>query len=143
MTVELKILLNVSSNMDEIRDTVAKLVGHPLSRVEDDMGVSFTTKALCIEWMLYGDHGFEDDCGIEFTKYEYVLDLIPLDAGPDLAAYDLMYEGAALFMAYQLSRVLGCRTLVVRNLTRKVAAYSSGRRQTLENSSKALSLERS
>ena len=75
-------------------------------------------------------------------KYEYVLDLVPLDAGPDLATYDLMYEGAALFMAYQLSRVLGCRTLLVRNLARKVAAYSSGRRQAIERSSKALSLER-
>jgi hypothetical protein len=142
MTASLLILLNVSSNMDELRNTVDKLVGNPLSRVENDTGVTFTTKALCIEWVLYGEHDFEDDCGVEFTKYEYVLDLIPLDAGPDLATYDLMYEGAALFMAYQLSRVLGCRTLVVRNLARKVAAYSSGRRQTLESSSKPISLER-
>ena len=142
MTVELHILLNVSSNLDEVRDTVARLVGHPLSRVDNDQGVTFATKALCIEWVLYGEHDFEDDSGIEFTKYEYVLDLIPLDAGPDLAAYDLMYEGAALFIAYQLSRVLGCRTLVVRNLTRKVAAYSRGRRQPIESSSNAVSLER-
>jgi len=49
MTASLLILLNVSSNVDELRDTVDKLVGHPLSRVDNDMGVTFATKALCIE----------------------------------------------------------------------------------------------
>jgi hypothetical protein len=138
MTASLLILLNGSSNLDEIRNTVDKLLGHPLTKVEN----TFATKALSIEWVLYDDHDFDDDCDIEFTKYPYVLDLIPLDAGPDLATFDLMYESAALFMAYQLSRVLGCHTLVVRNLARSVAAYSSGRRQIVENRSMAVSFER-
>ena len=142
MTIDLDIFINVSSNIDAIRNIVDRLVGHPLSRVERDTHITFKTRALCIDWVLYENNGLEDDNGIEFTKYEYQLSLLTLNAGPDLTTYDLMYEGAAFFMAYRLSLELECHTLVVRNLAKKVAAYSSGRVENIESGSRGTVLER-
>ena len=130
MTIDLHVLLNSGSDIEVIRSVVGRMVGSLLEPAKNGNG-AVVANALCIDWVLYGNHNVEDDNGIEFTKFAHVLKLDPLNAGPNLATYDVMYEKAALFMAYILSHQLGCRTLVVRGLVRKVAAYDNGREEAI------------
>ncbi len=122
----LSVFLDCAVGIEAVQDALANIVGHSFHKNESDVGVRCSTRALCIEWRLFRDHGLEDDCGIEFSEYDYQLQLVPLQQGQELAEFDSMYEGVTSFVASKLSRALECRSLVVANLQRKVAAFGPG-----------------
>lgn len=125
MTTPLSLFLDTNARYDLVENAIVGILGHPLSRVELDVGVVHKTSALCIEWLLFRNHGLEDDCGIKFSEYEYQLQLVPIQQGQELPEFDAMYAGCAVFVASRLARSLKCRTLVIANLQREVAAYAA------------------
>jgi hypothetical protein len=122
-TKPLSVFLDGTCEIDVVRDALAAIVGHQLLGLEDEEGVTYRTRALSIEWLVYRAHGLDDDCGIAFSEYSYQLQLIPLQEGQELPEFNAMYEGVASFVASKLSLSLGCRALVVANLQRKVAVF--------------------
>ncbi|XXX74356.1 hypothetical protein WMF30_42595 [Sorangium sp. So ce134] len=102
---------------------VVELLGCSLVKEELDVGTLHRGRFLDTEVVLLGDHGLDDDCGINFTEYAYQVQLTAFDAGMRLSSYDRMFESVAVYVAERLSGRLGCRTQVVANLQRTVATF--------------------
>lgn len=118
------VFLKVALDLEGVRDAVAAIVGRPLIPMKNRLGETiYGATVFWIELHLVGHHHFEDDSGIEFSRYEYWLELIPLRAGEGMAGYDAMYEGMALFLAARLSKTMSWPTLVVFNLQSAIASF--------------------
>ena len=124
MTQPLSLFLDSTAGIEVVRDAVASIIGHPFARQDNNTGAIYKSIAFCIEWVFYGNHELVDDCGIEFSQYEYQLQMMPFWMSPEQAEYDSFYERCALFVASRLSVTLACRILVVANLQHKVATFS-------------------
>lgn len=123
MTSRLSLFLDVSTEIGVVKGAITEVLGHSFSVIESDMGTIYATTAFCIEWRLFEDHGLEDDCGIAFSQYRYQLMLTPLRHGAAESFFEAMYNSCAAFMAATISTSLACRTLIVANLQRQVAAF--------------------
>ncbi len=78
--------------------------------------------------------GSLDDAALAlpFTQYQYQIDLIRLDVSAPVASFDAMYSSLAIYLAGRLSLALECRTIVVLNLQRILAAFESGIVQSVD-----------
>lgn len=127
MPTRMSVFLRNPGTLDNVKDTLAEILGHPLDQRDRGVGLVYTTSALDVEVRLFDEHGLEDDCGIAFTSYEYQLDLIPLESGLPVERFEPLYNALAEFLAARLSHSLSCQSIVVANLQRQVARFGGGR----------------
>jgi hypothetical protein len=116
-----EIFINYAGGEANAVRAVSEIVGRSLEREDRDIGTIHRCRAFEVEIALWGDHGLEDDSGIEFTKYDYQLNLNAFRMSA--LAYEALYDAISLYLAERLSETLACETLVVENLERKVAVF--------------------
>src|SRR5215204_1121859 len=104
------VFVNYEGTEDECIRTLRDIVGHALEREELDTGRVYRCRAFDVELVFYGDHGFEDDLGIELTKYAYYLGLTAFSVGLAVPAFESLYDAMSLFLAESLSNRLKCET---------------------------------
>lgn len=124
----LSIFLDSGSDTRALADAIAGIVGTAFTKRELDSGTTYRTIAFSTEFLLYGDHGMEDDSGILFSAQTHELQCIPLRPGAEDPEFFPLYESVVLFLAARISREASSRCLVVKNLQEPVAEYHSGRR---------------
>ena len=122
-TKPLSIFIGHSGDEKLLLGELAELLGQSLKREEPEVGPIHRGRVVDTEITLVDDHGLDDDCGIEFSRYEYQLALTGFDAGLRMASFAAMYMALAAFLAEKLSSRLRCRTMVVENLQRQVVAF--------------------
>lgn len=122
-TKPLSIFIDHSGDETLLLGELAELLGQSLKREDPDVGPIHRGRVVDTELTLVGDHGLDDDCGIEFSRYEYQLALTAFDVGLRMASFAAMYKTLAPFLAEKLSARLRCRTIVVENLQREVVAF--------------------
>lgn len=122
MTPPLSIFIQSKKDVGAVIAAVAEMLGHDLSATHLDTGTIYECTVLHIDWILFGEHGLEDDT-VDFTDYSYQLDLVPNKPHMFSPYYDQMYDSCAKFVAASLASSLGCRTIVVAKLQRMVASF--------------------
>ncbi|XXY48758.1 hypothetical protein WME91_53015 [Sorangium sp. So ce269] len=105
-------------------NVLAEVLGCSLIREDRDVGTLYRRKVLDIEFVLFSDHGLDDDCDIRFTSCNYQLNITAFDVGLCTSSYGRMYESISVFIAERLSARLGSRTEVVANLQKSVIAFA-------------------
>lgn len=123
MPQPLGLLIGFSGDLQELVVALQDIVGHAFVREALDVGVVYRLRALDTEFVLVDEHGLDDDCGIEFSAFEFMLDLTPFSVGAAVPGYGALYESMAKFLGARLCSRLPCRVVVVANLQREVARY--------------------
>lgn len=117
------IFINCEHHQQRIADAVGEILGQELVAHALEVGLVHRCRVLDIEFSLFGDHGLEDDGGIEFTRYTHQLRQVAFEVGLRARTFAAVYESISLFLAERTSSILGCETIVVENLQRKVAEF--------------------
>lgn len=123
MLKPLSVFVGHRGELEEVLRALAEIVGQEFARESHDAGVVYRCRAFDTEFSLVNDHGLDDDCGIEFSRYGFQLSLRAFSIGQHAPGYEAMYEGLALFLGARLSSRLRCTTIVVVNLQREVARF--------------------
>ena len=116
----LDLFINYDGEIDDIAEKIGELLGIELIKNHNEFGVIYKFIAFNIEFLLYGEHGMEDDQGIAFTDYNYQMQLIKLRIGEKYKMYNAIYENMARFLTEKLAYDLGARTMLVENLSKVV-----------------------
>lgn len=123
MDSELSVFVDSVAPLAEVRTALVQIVGPDFDVRERDVGTLYCASILDIRWELVAADGYEDDAGIPFTRYLHQLMLVPLHPGCLAAGFAAMYEAIARYVGERLAVVLGCRTILVANLQRQLAAF--------------------
>ncbi|HTI72789.1 MAG TPA: hypothetical protein VMF06_22640 [Candidatus Limnocylindria bacterium] len=99
--------------------------------IEPKMGVNGFDQPICcwdlccITFRFGKEHGFENDCGMDFESFEYECWLGPsMWSGLNEEA-DGLAKGMALMLGKYLSLKLKCRVMVVNNVQTLMAEYNA------------------
>ena len=117
------IFIRYADGESEVVRAIGEIVGQALTRKDTDGRPVYFCRVFDVDFTLVGDHGIVDDCGIEFTRYQYELMVDALGVRIQIAGYNTMYEGMTTFLTERLSVVLQCETLLVENLQHEVAVF--------------------
>jgi len=120
------LFLNYMGAVDEVANEISKLFRIELTKKQDEFGDKYSFYFMDIEFLLYGDHGLEDDCGIIFTDYNYQIQIIKLNYAMKHETYSDMYSKIAMFLTERLSRALNANAMLVDNLQHLVAKIDVG-----------------
>lgn len=123
MTSPLSIFVEYRGDEADLIREAAAILATSFDREELDVGPIHRSRILDTEFVLYGDHGLDDDAGIRFSEYNYQIRMTPFRVGTHAKAFDGLYRNMALFLAERLSTQLNCKTLVVENLQHCVAEF--------------------
>ena len=113
---KLNLFMNYNGKIEDIAKVISELLKIELVKDADDFGENYMFRFLDIEFVLYGDHGLEDDCGIVFSDYNYEMQMIKLRIGQEYDYYDDMYEKTAMFLMEKLSKTFNANVMLVDNL---------------------------
>ena len=117
------LLIECNIAFEEMVSNLEKVFRTTLEVNQTDLGKRCQFYCFDMEFYLYSEHGLEDDMGIEFSKYNYVLNLYKLIRGGESKAYLKMYDSIALYYAEKISQTLKVNTLLVDDLQRKVSEF--------------------
>ena len=121
----LSIFFNPGGTLEEIVEFLGEVVGHPFRKEHTELGPVFRTTALCIELLVFDDHGLEDDQGIAFTDFSSHLQLIPLRTGERIQRFEQMYQEPGHFLAANLASITNRPTILAENLQKIIASFES------------------
>jgi hypothetical protein len=124
MSKPMSVFIDFRGDEDVLLSVLVEILGCSLRKEDREVGTLYRCKLLDTEFVLFDNHGLDDDCGISFTAYSYELDLIAFDVGLRTSSYDQMYESIAVFIAERLCARLGSRTQIVANLQKLVATFA-------------------
>ena len=114
---KLNLFINYVNDIDDIAKEISELLGITLKKETNEFGENYYMfRFLDIEFVLYGDHGLEDDCGIIFSAYNYEMQMIKLRSGEKYKSYDDMYDKTAMFLMEKLSGAFNTDVMLVDNL---------------------------
>jgi len=113
---KLDLFINYKGSIEDIAREISTLLGIELTKDIDDFGENYMFRFLEIEFVLYGNHGLEDDCGIVFSDYDYEMQMIKLRSGEKYRHYDEMYEKMAMFLMEKLAKALDSNVMLVDKL---------------------------
>ena len=118
----LDIFINYDGDIDDIADKISELLGVELLKEFDEaLEVQrYKFMFLDIEFVLFDNHELEDDCGINFSEYNYALAMIKLRSGEKIKSYNEMYNNMAVFLTEKLSLAFSSNVMLVDNLQRIV-----------------------
>jgi hypothetical protein len=123
MLKPLSVFVGHRGELEEVLRALAEIVGQQFTRENLDVGAAYRCRAFDTEFTLVSDHGLDDDCGIEFSRYGFQLSLRAFSIGQHTPGYEAMHDSLALFLGARLSSRLRCMTIVVANLQREVARF--------------------
>lgn len=123
MSVEMNLFFNAPGELDEVMAALGSLLGIELQRVEDDDNPRYEYRGLGVELIGFRAADFEDSMGIPFSRYDFVLDVLPIRAkAPEEYWWNLTYY-TAMYCFGRITSDLGWPSIVVRNLQRLEARF--------------------
>lgn len=122
---DIQILIGTSATYPTTISTLSSLLGPKLRPTGADR-TSVWIRLLGIEFILF-ENTLENDQGIPFESYQFVLDLVRLTIGANVDEYAHHMRASANFLAVELSKSLTGETRVVENLQTTLAVYEKGR----------------
>jgi len=118
----LDLFINYDGNIDDIVKEIRELLGIEQIKKTDEFGAVYMFRFLDIEFVLYGDHELEDDCGIAFSDYNYQLQILKLYSGEKYKSYENIYNNVATYLMEKLSYAFNSNVMLVDNLQSIVAS---------------------
>jgi len=112
----LDLFINYDGDIDDIAEEISVLLGIELKKEVEEDEEWYMFRVLEIEFVLYGNHGLEDDCGINFSDYNYQMQMIKLRSGEKCKSYNDMYDKTAMFLMEKLSLAFNANVMLVDNL---------------------------
>ena len=117
------LFINYKGCIEDVAKEISGLFGIELKKETNEFGENYYMfRFLDIEFVLYGEHGLEDDCGIVFSEYNYQIQIIKLRSGEKYKSYNDMYDKTAMFLMEKLSKALESNTMLVDNLQKVVSS---------------------
>jgi len=111
------LFINYDGDIEDIAKEISELFEIELTKkIGEDSREKYIFRFFEIEFVLFGDHELEDDCGIVFSDYGYELSMIKLRSGEKYRAYDNLYENMAIFLTERLSYAFNTNVMLVDNL---------------------------
>jgi hypothetical protein len=103
-------------NLSSVSECIANIIGHPLTMCQQVNGNLFTAECFGLDIQVYENDGYEDDCGIPFTAYSFVINIKyiggMLDPDDDSIALQLL---TGKHIGRYCRRFLTAEYMVVRN----------------------------
>lgn|SRR5262249_42711758 len=106
-----------------IAASLGELIGHELQERIAEIGNLYETTIMGVNVYIYDEPGLEDDCGIEFSKYRYVINYKRYSGSVESGYQIDLCHILALISASVISRKLNCECLVVDNLQAVVQSF--------------------
>ena len=120
------LFINYDGEIEEIAEEISELLGIRLEKQVNGFDEDYYMfRAFEIEFVLYADHGMEDDCGIAFSEYNYQMQMLKLRSGERYKSYDDIYKSMAEFLTEKISLELSSSVMLVDNLSRIILASRS------------------
>jgi hypothetical protein len=114
----LSLFIDYDGNIEDIAEKTSELLGVKLTKEIDEIVDvhRYIFRFLDIEFILFDNHELEDDCGIAFSEYNYVLDIIKLYSGEKYKMHDDVYNNISLLLTEKLSHAFSSNVMLVDNL---------------------------
>ena len=113
----LDLFINYDGKIEDIADEIGGLLGMKLKKETNEFGeYRYMFRCLEIEFVLYGNHGLDDDCGIMFSDYNYQMQILKLYSGEKYKSYDTIYNNVAILLMEKLSLAFNATAILVDNL---------------------------
>ena len=121
MATVTSLFIRSNGTLAGLASAIEKKLGIQFRAEQDDIGVRLVCNSLCITLVMFGEHGLEDDMGIDFSSYQYELD-IEIDrqnVADDVC--DLLQQNMTLLLFSKLRGQLSLECIAVANLQRVLA----------------------
>jgi len=113
----LDLFISYDGKIEDIADEIGELLGMKLKKETNEFGeYYYMFRCLEIEFVLYGSHGLDDDCGIMFSDYNYQMQILKLYSGEKYKSYDTIYNNIAILLMEKLSLAFNATAILVDNL---------------------------
>ena len=110
------ILIDDTVNLIDIVDSISPLLNIKFNHDNQPNGVVFNSVIGNERIYIYGDHDLEDDCGIKFSEYEYVISVESIKKYGDEAKITKIRQGLCYKIASLLRKKYHCNLLVIEDL---------------------------
>lgn len=108
-------------NIKILLSELSVLFAVPYDSITTDYGPIFRFRVLGQEIDVFNEHGLEDDCGIEFSKYPLEIRIQSLNLPVNATLLAQIRENIALLVAEVLVSNLSCEYVIADNLQQKIA----------------------
>ena len=123
MADRFEILVRKCSSIERLVEAVSLFLRHPLERRTDAEWILYKGLAVGFEISIYKADVFENDNGIEFDKYPFIVSIRGLSAMNNAQYFDEWFRLFALMLADIVSQHLVCECLVLKNLFYTIQAF--------------------
>jgi len=124
MAKNLSIFVESGVRIQQVVSFMSSLVGHEFNDTSDDTGTRYQAETFTTLFVLYDDHGFENDQGITFSKYDTVIGFQRAAFCSEEDTYSQWLLTTALFIANKISNAFHCEVIVVSNLQILVKTFN-------------------
>jgi hypothetical protein len=125
MSVDMNLFFKAPAGLDDVAAALQSVLGVELTLMQDGENRRYEYRGLGIELVCFRAEGFEDSVGIPFSRYDFVLDVVPVREDVDEEVWwNLMYR-TAMYCFDRITRSLKWPTIVVHDL-QKVEAFFEG-----------------
>ena len=123
MSVQMSIFFTSPGTLDAATAELQSLLGIRLELVPDAEEPRYEYQGLGIELVCFSAAGFEDSVGIPFSRYSFVLNVIPVRVqDAEGHWWELMYH-CAMYCFERITHVLGWPSIAVLDLQQVEARF--------------------
>jgi hypothetical protein len=119
----ISLFIKFEGGIKEIVSFLEELTGLTLVVEQSEEGNNCRFILFDIEYIIFDNHGLEDDGEIIFSNYRFEFDLRQFISGQVSEYYQEMFESVAKYLASRISKKLICEVMIVENLQRKIALF--------------------
>lgn len=127
MTTSTSVFVGPGSTLGQVAEWIGHMIEHPLTESTNEWGPVYKGSLMGVSITAYADHEFEDDAGIEFSRYPIQVQFTRF-AGPDPELRTELARIMAQLAGSVISSELDCECIVVdetQHLLRKYPSPSS------------------
>lgn len=125
MSVEMNLFFDARGGLDEVAAALGSVLGVELRPIHEGEERRYEYRGLGVELVCFQAEGFEDSVGIPFSRYSFVLDIIPIRADmPEEHWWNLMYY-TAMYCFGRITSTLKWPSIIVHDLQKLEAQFGS------------------
>lgn len=123
MSCSASVLVQEGISIEELAQYIGAWAGLPLVRVNEAEWPLYQAELAGVELSVFDCDGFEDDSGIAFNSYAYVVDLVLLRSCVEYELQRSLQLSLAKAIGSLVATRFQCGCLVVDNMQTAVAAF--------------------
>lgn len=120
MARELYVFIRSEDGLASVLKALVALFGQEFATHSTDFGPIHRVTLLGHEIDVFDNHGLEDDCGIEFSRFDTELRLRPLGIVSDPSVLRQVCRSVAILVARYLEERSACECIVVDGLQKVI-----------------------